>query len=78
VPGGGCGSLVGSGAASPDYTIGKRSRNNAHYWHRQWFNDAKGFAFITPEDGQKDCLVHHSAIQGQGFMSLSASTGGRS
>ena len=36
----------------------------------KWFNDAKGYGFITPEDGTKDLFVHHTNIVGEGFKTL--------
>ena len=36
----------------------------------KWFNEKKGYGFITPEDGSEDCFVHYTAIKGAGFRTL--------
>jgi len=36
----------------------------------KWFNDQKGYGFITPENGGKDLFVHFSSIEGDGYKSL--------
>jgi CspA family cold shock protein len=36
----------------------------------KWFNDSKGYGFISPDEGEKDLFVHHTSIAGDGYKSL--------
>jgi CspA family cold shock protein len=40
----------------------------------KWFNDEKGYGFITPDEGDRDLFVHHTGINGSGFKSLQENT----
>ncbi len=55
---------------SHDQELPEKGREQMARGTVKWFNDQKGYGFITPEDGSKDVFVHHSQIQGDGFKSL--------
>jgi CspA family cold shock protein len=62
--------VVGQSGRDQDTSIRQEYQRMRTTGTVKWFNDTKGFGFITPEGGAKDCFVHHSAIQANGFRSL--------
>jgi cold shock protein len=60
------------GPAPPSQRIALQHEviQDMQYGTVKWFNDAKGFGFISPEDGSADVFVHFSAINAKGFRSL--------
>jgi CspA family cold shock protein len=62
----GSGGLVGA----PGGAAGKKEEALMPTGTVKWFNDEKGFGFITPDEGDRDLFVHYSGIDGQGFKSL--------
>jgi CspA family cold shock protein len=69
--------VIGTAADEPGWMIHVDSRPQLEELEMssttgtvKWFNEAKGFGFITLDDDQGDCFVHFSAIQGEGFKTL--------
>jgi CspA family cold shock protein len=56
--------------AANDFSLPFKEREKMATGTVKWFNEAKGFGFITPQDGGKDLFAHFSEIQGGGFKSL--------
>jgi CspA family cold shock protein len=58
-----------SGSSQRKFNDGKQQKNIMEQGTVKWFNDAKGFGFISRQNGE-DVFVHHTAINAQGFRSL--------
>ena len=65
------GSVAASRAFRPTHSVNLRKGFKMAKGTVNWFSDSKGFGFVTPDDGSADVFVHHSAIQGMGYKSLS-------
>jgi cold shock protein len=64
-------SIVTPGFVASGFVAAFRNRNEQMATGTvKWFNDSKGYGFITPDDGSKDLFAHHSSIQMDGYKSL--------